>query len=1065
VGRRVRRIHQGSDGRIWVATGRGVRIYDPRAAGRSAWSALTVADGLPDDDIRDILEDRSGKTWIATARGVAVYDGRSVRSPGEALSFTDDPVRSIAEDRNGVLWFIVEDDIFRYDGRTVTRFTEIEGLRDLRPSRLFADTEGVLWISTSQGGVLRYDGQRVASFTQNEGLGALTAQWVSEDHEGNIWVGTYGGGISRTAMRSMYTWASDEVFSVVERSNGDVVLGIANGIFHFDEGDLSPLFETDVMPENIGRNLVEDRDGTVWFTNRWFGGDLWRITDGAPTEVFGNEGEQIRVRDVIQSDGKLWFLHSRSGGVSRYDGKRFETFTESDGLLSNDAKDACTDAEGNLWFLHDRGLTRLTLPLVGKPGRREGAFTPFPERLNRPVRILCNRFGVIWVGGARGLSRFDPGSGTWTHSTDIEEWAVGYVFSLGEDREGNLLIGTNGAGLKRYDGHVFQTIEKRDGLPSNAVFKTTLGRDGSIWVGTTTGVARYRPTRTKPSIFFDEVVADRRYRPEEDIRFSSSQRLVEISFYGRSMKTRPEAMVYRYRMTGLDTAWVTTNKPRAEFENLPSGDFSFEVQAVDRDLGYSDVATLKLSVHPPYGQMAMAGGLLVAFSLVGWQTVRVVRRDRRLKQSNEALSSANNELFQVNQALQRDRSVERIRGQVQSMGRAEDFEKVLSMLMSDLKEVGLTFGSCEIDVLDEPVENPSMKLFEEKGFHYSTYTLDPEGHVASRSYRVAAPFPSVIEQTIERFIAGEPWQAVIEGSEAILEVPAGSYGRLRLTASDREQFTEDEVTTLREFASAVALGYARYLDIREIQEATVKKSAFLASMSHELRTPMNAIKGFTDLVLGRRSENLNDQQRENLGKVSQASDHLLAMINDLLDLSKIEAGRMDVNPERFNVKALVASCCDTVSPLIQEGVELKQEVAEVEANTDKARVQQMVINLLSNAIKFTDEGAVTVKAFTSERESRSVSPAGRGESGRNILVISVNDTGKGIPAEELPTLFDEYRQVKGESESSVQKGTGLGLSITKKFAELLGGSIGVESEVGKGTTFTILIPATYEEEK
>ncbi len=170
------------------------------------------------------------------------------------------------------------------------------------------------------------------------------------------------------------------------------------------------------------------------------------------------------------------------------------------------------------------------------------------------------------------------------------------------------------------------------------------------------------------------------------------------------------------------------------------------------------------------------------------------------------------------------------------------------------------------------------------------------------------------------------------------------------------------------------------------------------------------------------------------------------MINDLLDLSKIEAGRMDVNPERFDVKALIATCCDTVSPLIQEGVELKQDVSDGEANTDKARVQQMVINLLSNAIKFTDSGSVTVKAAQSDGQ----------------LVVSVTDTGKGIPAEELPTLFDEYRQVEG-SESAVQKGTGLGLSITKKFAELLVGSIGVESEIGKGSTFTVRVPVEYQE--
>ena len=207
-------------------------------------------------------------------------------------------------------------------------------------------------------------------------------------------------------------------------------------------------------------------------------------------------------------------------------------------------------------------------------------------------------------------------------------------------------------------------------------------------------------------------------------------------------------------------------------------------------------------------------------------------------------------------------------------------------------------------------------------------------------------------------------------------------------------------------------------------------------------------------LAGNRVSAIFQDQRENLEKVDKASDHLLAMINDLLDLSKIEAGRMDVNPERFDVRELVTSACDTVSPLIQDGVELRQDVADDigEANTDKARLQQMVINLLSNAIKFTDTGSVTVRASRGQGA----------ESGGEDLVIAVSDTGKGISADELPTIFDEYRQAEG-SESSVQKGTGLGLSITKKFAELLGGSIGVESEVGRGSTFTVRVPMTYQE--
>ncbi len=158
---------------------------------------------------------------------------------------------------------------------------------------------------------------------------------------------------------------------------------------------------------------------------------------------------------------------------------------------------------------------------------------------------------------------------------------------------------------------------------------------------------------------------------------------------------------------------------------------------------------------------------------------------------------------------------------------------------------------------------------------------------------------------------------------------------------------------------------------------------------------------------------------------------------------------------------------------------MKWDVADDvgEANTDKARVQQMVINLLSNAIKFTDTGTVTVTAQRQEAEGRrqkenlpSVPRVAPDDGSRTTdnsssdidLVSSVSDTGKGIPTEELPTIFDEYRQAEG-SESSVQKGTGLGLSITKKFAELLGGTIGVESEIGRGSTFTVRVPVDYQE--
>ena len=233
---------------------------------------------------------------------------------------------------------------------------------------------------------------------------------------------------------------------------------------------------------------------------------------------------------------------------------------------------------------------------------------------------------------------------------------------------------------------------------------------------------------------------------------------------------------------------------------------------------------------------------------------------------------------------------------------------------------------------------------------------------------------------------------------------------------------------------------------RQIQEQTERKSRFLANMSHELRTPMNAIKGFTNLVLRHEGERLSERHRENLGKVLLGADRLLALINDLLDLSKVASGRMNVTPQRFGIRDLVVGCCAELEPLVRPEVKLVCDVPDHvgEAYTDQGRLRQIITNLLGNALKFTEQGEVAVRASRDE----------------GAVVIAVADTGVGMPADALDTIFEEFQQVEGAS--TRHKGTGLGLSITKQFAELLGGSIGVESEMGKGSTFTVRVPGIYE---
>jgi signal transduction histidine kinase/CheY-like chemotaxis protein len=236
---------------------------------------------------------------------------------------------------------------------------------------------------------------------------------------------------------------------------------------------------------------------------------------------------------------------------------------------------------------------------------------------------------------------------------------------------------------------------------------------------------------------------------------------------------------------------------------------------------------------------------------------------------------------------------------------------------------------------------------------------------------------------------------------------------------------------------------------RQLELASRHKSEFLANMSHELRTPMNAIIGFTRLVMRRAKDVLPAREHDNLGKILISADHLLTLINDILDLSKIEAGRMEVHSSSFALEPLIDLCLRTVEPLVRS--ERLRLVKDIESGlsplfTDQDKLKQIVVNLLSNAVKFTEEGTITVSAR--QRDGQ--------------VAIAVTDTGIGIPADKLGLIFEEFRQVDS-STTRRYSGTGLGLSISRHLARLLGGDINVQSTIGVGSTFTAIIALRYQD--
>jgi signal transduction histidine kinase len=226
------------------------------------------------------------------------------------------------------------------------------------------------------------------------------------------------------------------------------------------------------------------------------------------------------------------------------------------------------------------------------------------------------------------------------------------------------------------------------------------------------------------------------------------------------------------------------------------------------------------------------------------------------------------------------------------------------------------------------------------------------------------------------------------------------------------------------------------------------KSEFLANISHELRTPLNGIIGFSELLVDEKMGPLNPQQREFVNDILTSGRHLLDLINDVLDLTTVATGKLDFKPEKFSVNEAIRETCAIVKPMASEKnitITIEAPYGDGMATLDPLRFKQVLYNLLSNAVKFTpDNGEVKVVADIDER---------------NQIRLQVKDTGIGIKEEDLPRIFSQFVQLDSGF-AKRQQGTGLGLALTKQIVEVQNGSIMAESEFGKGSTFTVVLPTS-----
>ncbi len=335
--------------------------------------------------------------------------------------------------------------------------------------------------------------------------------------------------------------------------------------------------------------------------------------------------------------------------------------------------------------------------------------------------------------------------------------------------------------------------------------------------------------------------------------------------------------------------------------------------------------------------------------------------------------------------------------------------------------------------------------------------------------------PDALEKMADRYkrsMAGEDLPMVYEtalnhrdGSRVEVELSGGMItyrGKpadliIMRDITERKQ-AEAELTIYRDHLEDLVAQRTKELakKAQELEEANIRlqeadrlKSVFLASMSHELRTPLNSIIGFTGIILQGMAGEINEEQRKQLSMAKNSAVHLLSLINDLLDIAKIEAGRVDLSLEKFDIYDVITEVMETFSPVVEEkGLELTADVPEgIALESDRRRIKQILMNFVSNAVKFTDQGSVRLAVNVLENIN---------------LQMSVTDTGIGIKTEDMDRLFKPFQQVDS-SLAKRHEGTGLGLHHSKKLAELLGGEVTAKSEPGKGSEFTFTVPCHSSE--
>jgi signal transduction histidine kinase/ligand-binding sensor domain-containing protein/CheY-like chemotaxis protein len=1057
------------DGTVAVAlSGGGGRIYDADGSSRPLPDGPTPTGAFGETSDGTLLGGgMDGSVWRYGANGVEVVNHDLTER-----------IVTLLETR-GVLWAAsLGTGAVRIDLRDPARRLRVTRANGLLGDTLWGlceDHERNLWFAQNGGASrLRRDYQAFQAYTGQSHAGEApalpdpSAFAVLPTNEA-LWIGTGGG------LAALWNDGTRGVLTVHEGLN-------SNSVYALTEDARGRLWIGDVG----GANCVVRQPATG---NR--PPDLPNLTKRHTIELHGKSAEvtgyPIGIVYAVRSAGDaVWF--AGNGGATALIGDEWFLFRTGAGLPPTGGTSVAVDDAGYVYVsTADSGLYRSTAPVTavalraslgGASGREvlTRTFVPFWTTANgaptNATRALVWDRGRLWVGTSDGLVALQTNPLRVEHSFLRPALGGGIVVGIAVAPNGSIWV-SNNAGLVEIDPaamRIRSRVSKADGLIDDEAWAygpisisrdgSRINNDGKIYFATPSGVSVFTPALREPNTVPPTV----RLRGVE-LRQTSSGNELAIEYAALTFSDESRVS-YRTRLEGYEPDWSPEKSDtKIRYTNLPAflfdKDYTFEVKASNSD-GVWSIAPMRyrFPVHPPiwlrwWSILGYLAFILLAGHLINRFRVRHLQRSNR---ALEALVHARTEEIRA-----QAREIETLDNIVEIINREVMLENVLHAILDQGMKL---FPKAEKAVfLRLDYEQRRTEIVATAGYEPDVFkgvTLSPEEALRRYSQHAEQLEEGVylIKEKDYRWLAGSEKVRHLPVPKSMLAMEVTLGGRVEGFVifdnfTDENAFTRSDIQKLARVREHAVSAISKARMLRELQiknhqaeEANLAKSRFLANMSHELRTPMNAIIGFSEILVDRLTGHIDAKYLGFLQSILSSGQHLLSIINDILDLSKVEAGKMEIFPETFPVRTAIESVAQVMRGMaagknVAFEIDAPDDVGDLE--TDHAKLKQILYNLMSNAVKFSRSGGVvTVRA--------------RRENG--AVIISVIDRGIGIAAADLDVIFDEFRQIDSTTNRQFG-GTGLGLSLVKRLVELQRGAIHVESALGEGSTFTVTLPSRF----